>query len=73
MSIGQRSGWMLLALLTATALAVPSIAADRAPKSPATGENVEMFAAIKSGQIEVQLVPKDESEVTVLIKNKTSR
>lgn len=34
---------------------------------------VEMFAGMKSGEIEVELIPKDASAATILFKNKTDK
>lgn len=60
--------------LTATIL----FAADPDPKAPQpdpsqAGETVEMFSAIKQGQIEVKLIPKDSTVCRVLIENKTTK
>lgn len=54
---------------------VPSLvlAADAGPKTPPAAEQVEMFAAMESGQIEVQFIPKDDTQARVLIHNKTNR
>jgi hypothetical protein len=64
--------------LTAALVLVPALAlaGDRPTKSAkvaAPADSVEMFQAIKDGQIEVQLVPKDSSQCKVLIKNKTDK
>ena len=39
----------------------------------AAADTVEMFAGMKSGDIEVKLIPKDDTESRVLIKNNTKR
>ncbi len=41
--------------------------------SAQTGETVEMFQAMADGRIEVKLIPKDATQATVLIKNKTDK
>lgn len=47
-------------------------AADRKTASQPR-ETVEMFAAIEAGEIEVQLVPKDAKQATVVITNKSKK
>lgn len=37
------------------------------------GNQIEMFSGIKSGEIEVTLIPKDTTEATVLFRNKTGK
>lgn len=41
--------------------------------SAQSGETVEMFQAMADGRIEVKLIPKDATQATVLIKNKTDK
>ncbi len=56
------------------ALAVAASAAERNKAATiAKADEVEMFAAIERGDIEVKLVAKDDTEANVLIKNKTRR
>jgi hypothetical protein len=62
------------------ALAVPVLfgGADRRPakadkKAAAPSEQVEMFAAVKAGQIDVKFIPKNDTEGRVIIKNKTGK
>jgi hypothetical protein len=40
---------------------------------PAADSTVEMFAAMKSGDVEVKFIPKDDREARISIKNKTKR
>lgn len=47
-------------------------ASEKPPDSPPFQE-VELFAAIESGDIEVRLVPKDSKQATVVVTNKTPR
>ena len=76
MSFNAVSRWT--AGLTAVAVFVTicsTASAARRSRSPIkpTGEVVEMFAAMKSGEIEVTLIPKDATVSTVIFKNKTDR
>ena len=70
--------WMR-ACLFACLLVLPTVAmsADRrSPKSSpdvVNAETVEMFAAMKAGDIDVSFIPKDSSEARVVIKNKTDK
>jgi len=65
-----RWAWLVVALV------VPTVAAagqnQKAPGQPeVAGTPVEMFQAIDQGQIEVKVIPKDSTEIRVLITNKT--
>jgi hypothetical protein len=61
------------------ALAVPVLfagadrRAPRAEKNAPPAEQVEMFAAMKAGQLDVKFIPKNDTEARVIIKNKTGR
>jgi hypothetical protein len=44
--------------------------ADEADKSKDEGRVVELFSAMDSGEVEVELIPKDSTRCTVIIKNK---
>ena len=48
-------------------------AAEADDESDAATPAVEMFAAIKSGDIEVKFIPKDDREARVMIKNNTKQ
>jgi len=67
---------LLVALLLIPALV---LAADKSGRKPKFGqfnpdhETVDMFGAIDGKQIDVKMIPKDSSEWTVLIQNKTNR
>jgi len=68
----------LACLLAALAVPVLFGGADRRPaksdkKTAAPSEQVEMFAAVKAGQLEVKFIPKNDTEGRVIIKNKTSK
>jgi hypothetical protein len=76
MTSGYRTGWFAwLTTAVAAALLCPlATASDRSARAPEPApEAVEMFAAIESGQIGVQLIPKDSTECRVLIENKTDK
>jgi hypothetical protein len=67
----------LVVLLTVGLVAL-SRAADRAKapaKKPALrqAESVDLFAAVKQGDIEVKLIPTNDKEANVVITNKTKR
>ena len=75
----MRSGYGIwcssrLALLVALAL-VPTLllGADRAVRPVPTPETVEMFSAMKDGQIGVRIIPKDSTQCRLLVENKTDR
>jgi hypothetical protein len=69
---GRRIGWLVLAAMLGL---VPAVlwAAKPAGPSQAAPERVELFAAMKQGQIDVKVIPKDSTQVRVLIENKTTR
>jgi hypothetical protein len=50
-----------------------STAASQSGKSEVPLRSVELFAGIKSGDIEVKFIPKDDTEARVLITNKTKQ
>ncbi|HEY4259249.1 MAG TPA: hypothetical protein VGM98_03775 [Schlesneria sp.] len=43
------------------------------PKFDPNGEEVELFAAMEAGQVEVKVIPKNALAATVLIENKTDK
>lgn len=62
--------------LTFIALLIPAaaLAADRkAAKVTAPAETLEMFRAIEDGQIAVRLIPKDYTQATLFVTNKTKQ
>ena len=72
--------WPRLGLLAAVALAASvSTASEQRRKTPHPGklrpphEVVELFAGMKTGQIQVKLIPKDSTRCRILIENKTKR
>ena len=63
-------------ILTATLVLLPALAFAAKPtpaKDVPAAEVVEMFAGIKSGEIEVSFIPKDATVATILFKNKTAK
>ncbi len=70
---------VLVAALLTTLLIGAAAAAPRRSKAPKAGEynpahaTVEMFEAIKAGQVEVQLIVKDSTQANVLLTNKTDK
>lgn len=61
-----------LALVLGLALTSTAWSAE-AKTAAAQRETVEMFAAIKAGDIEVLVVPKDAKQATVVVTNKTKK
>ena len=74
----ERSFRSVLGLL-ALAMVVPRMgpaslsAAERSPKTPSHGEQIDLFAAMKQGQIDVQFIPQDENHGRLLVTNKTDK
>ena len=69
-SIRRRLGLAFVVVLVPTI----ALAADRkASKASPAGEPVEMFRAIESGQIAVRLIPKDYTQATLFVTNKTKQ
>ena len=70
----MRKSWLAVSLAV---LAIPSFlwaakpvaTADKAPPAPA----VDLFEAMKSGDIDVKLIPKDSTTGVVTITNKTKK
>lgn len=58
-------------LLACLAFVASALAVDPAPQP--VPQSVEMFAAMESGQIAVRVIPKDASQITVLVENKTKQ
>ncbi len=77
----SRRPWLRLLSRICLSVAVCSVASfalagDRASAAHGAGgtaEVIELFAGIEQGQIEVQFIPKDSSQATVLVKNKTTK
>ncbi len=61
-----------LALLGANVRRAPVRAPIAPPATPAA-ESVELFAAMKSGVLEVKLIPKNDRESRIILKNNTNR
>src|SRR5688572_9152818 len=70
------SRWVVcLSLSFAFAVSTSTVlAANKKEKLKAEDfQPVELFAAMKSGEIEVQYIPKDAKQANVLIRNKTDK
>ncbi len=69
----KSASFKLFVLLAA--LVAPATFAGRAwaARPVVAKEQVELFAAMRSQQIEVKLVPKDATQATVMIRNKTDK
>jgi len=63
--------------LSAVALGVepagPVVAAKASAQATGPAQQVEMFAAMKSGELDVKFIPKNDREANVLLKNNTKR
>ena len=67
----QMVAWTLVSFVV---LGVAKVATASSPPQPTTSsQTVEMFQAMRDGQIEVKFIPKDAREASVLIKNKTDK
>lgn len=64
-------GFGLLLLVPALALVAAERRVDK--NTAPAGDAVEMFAAMKSKEIEVKVIPKDETELRVMITNNTRK
>jgi len=73
MSLCVRVSWGLRAGFWAAVVAVPALAlaVEPAEVPGSRGETVDLFAAIDAGQVEAKLVPRDSSQVRLLLRNKT--
>ena len=67
---GYKTLFLVLLMLLTSA---PAFAAKRRGDEPKAAETVELFAAIKAGDIAVKLIPKDVKEANLLIENKANR
>ena len=61
------------ALVLCLPLLATAADASRRTGAKAPAETVELFAAMKSGDIEVKVIPKDSTEAAITIKNKTGK
>jgi len=65
-----------LLLLASVLLCLPSMAADRISSRPTKIDklnSVGLFSAMQAGQIEVQFIPKNSKQATVLVRNNTKK
>ena len=65
--------WLCSLLIMTGIVSLALGAKPEATTSKPKAEEVEMFAAMKSGDIDVKLIPKDSTTGTVLITNKTKK
>ncbi len=65
----RRTMTAIVAVLCVVAVGTSAAAGDKAPAA----KRVELFEAIKAGDIAVKLIPKDAKEANVLIENKTKQ
>jgi hypothetical protein len=76
--ISSKQNWLRVGLLTSL-LALPGLllATDRSVKNlhkpNPSDRTVELFEAIEAKEIEVKLIPKDDTEARVMIKNNTKK
>lgn len=63
--------WYLACLATALAVLLPATAPAKAPSDQSEGNTVELFSAMDKGQLDVKVIPKNATQVRVLITNKT--
>lgn len=79
MKLRSFSSWVVrAAVVLAVMAALPMVGFAKGGKLKTTepvegNREVELFAGIASGEIEVQLVPKDATEATVVFKNKSDK
>ena len=66
--------WVLMSILCVALTTVGLSAAEKKQKlKPSDYQSVELFAAMKSGEIAVEFIPKDAKGATVLIHNKSDK
>ncbi len=64
-----RNGFMAASTVALVSLVGLTSSVDAAKP---TAERVELFAAAQAEQVELKVIPKDATQATVLIKNKTN-
>ena len=52
---------------------LPALVAAKPSRLFKDAESVELFAAVKAGQLDVKLIPKDATQSTVIVKNLTKK
>lgn len=62
-----------MAVVLAVALTAMVTANDRAPTARPAATEIELFAGIERGDLEVKLIPQSDKEANLLIKNKTKQ
>ena len=65
-----------LLLLASVLLCLPSMAADRISSRPTKIDklnSIGLFSAMQTGQIDVQFIPKNSKQATVLVRNNTKK
>ena len=79
MKLKLQASWTLRITLTmALAIGLPAVTlakggVSQSTKPAADHEEVELFAAMAAGDIEVELIPKDSTNCTVRFVNKTDK
>jgi hypothetical protein len=69
----KRAYWLLSSLAVLGVVSVAYCAKPESAASKPQPEQVELFAAMKAGDIQVKLIPKDSTTGTVIIANKTKK
>jgi hypothetical protein len=64
--------WLGLVVAVVLVLQVP-LAAKTPAAQPDQANAVDLFAAIDSGQVEVKVIPKDSTQLRVMVENKTDK
>lgn len=64
---------VMTAVVSVLGMAVLAWSANGADRAAPAAKQVEFFEAIKAGEIEVKLIPKDAKEANVLIENKAKQ
>ena len=65
-----------LLLLASVLFCLPSMAADRISVKPTKIDrlnSIGLFSAMQTGQIEVQFIPKNSKQATILVRNNTKK
>jgi hypothetical protein len=71
--LGLKVATCVTLLVAISAVSANAAKRSRVKTAPKDSKQVELFAAIKSGDIEVQFIPKDATVANLMIKNKTDK
>ena len=66
-------GLLALAMVGPWMGSVILAAAERSEKARPQGEQIDLFAAVQQGQVDVQFIPQDENRGRLLVTNKTDK